>query len=95
MNMYAFTDLQRVIAERVSENLGRPITAGQYVHIANSFHIYGSYFEEFKGFLNSLEQRTFDERTFKTEDVADIIAEARDQIRESIEAEKDTGRRGL
>ncbi|BCW98016.1 MAG: hypothetical protein KatS3mg024_0843 [Armatimonadota bacterium] len=95
MNMYAFTDLQRVIAERVSERLGRPVRAGQYTHIADSFHIYGSYFQEFEGFVKSLEARSFEERTFRTEDIEDIIAEAREQIARSLAAEVETGRKGL
>ena len=63
MNMYAFTDLQRLVAERLSARLGRKIRSGQYTHIADSFHIYGSYFSEFEGFLKTLEKRTFEQRT--------------------------------
>jgi thymidylate synthase len=95
MNMYAFTDLQRVIAERVAERLGRPIRVGQYTHIADSFHIYGSYFQEFEGFLASLEKRTFEQRTFRTADVQELIDEARVQIARSLEEERRTGRKGL
>jgi len=95
MNMYAFTDLQRLIAERVSERLGRPIRVGQYTHIADSFHIYGSYFEDFRGFLTTLEKRTFEQRTFRTEDVQVLIDEARAKIARSLEEEKRTGRKGL
>ena len=95
MNMYAFSDLQRAVAERLAKELGREIRIGQYTHIADSFHIYGSYFDEFEAFLKTLETRTFDQRVFATEDVADIIEEARRQIAESLEAEKATGRKGL
>jgi len=95
MNMYAFTDLQRAVAERLSKELGREIKVGQYTHIADSFHIYGSYFDEFEAFLKTLETRTFDQRVFSTEDVADIIQEARQQIAASLEAEKQSGRKGL
>ena len=95
MNMYAFTDLQQAVAERLSEKLGRRIKPGQYTHIADSFHIYGCYFQEFEGFLNTLKTRTFEERTFRTEDVQEIIDEAREQIRASLELEQTTGRRGL
>lgn len=95
MNMYAFTDLQREIAERISKIMGREIRIGQYTHIADSFHIYGSYFTEFEGFLASLETRTFAERTFRTEEVAEIIEEARAQIARSLEEEKISGRKGL
>lgn len=95
MNMYAFTDLQRGIAERLTQELGREIRVGQYTHIADSFHIYGSYFAEFESFLKTLETRTFDQRVFATEDVQDIIDEARQQIVKSLEAEKVSGRKGL
>jgi len=95
MNMYAFTDLQRVIAERVSERLGRTIRVGQYTHIADSFHIYGSYFEEFEQFLQSLNKRSFEQRTWRTSDLQEIIEEAREQIKQSLERERQTGRKGL
>ena len=95
MNMYAFTDLQRVIAEQLSEKLGRTVRVGQYTHIADSFHIYGAYFEEFEGFLKSLESRTFEQRTYRTEDVQDIIDEAREQITKSLAEESTSGRKGL
>ena len=95
MNMYAFTDLQRKVAEEVSKRLGREIKVGQYTHIADSFHIYGSYFEEFEGFLNSVKARTFEQRTYRTEDVQDIIDEAREQIAKSMEVEATSGRKGL
>ena len=95
MNMYAFTDLQRAIAERLSQRLGREIGVGQYTHIADSFHIYGAYFEEFEGFLKTLQARTFEQRTYRTEDVQDIIDEARIQITKSLQAEAVSGRKGL
>jgi thymidylate synthase len=95
MNMYAFTDLQRMIAEKLSERLEREIRVGQYTHIADSFHIYGAYFEEFEGFLKTLKMRTFDQRTYQTEDVQEIIDEARQQIAASLEAETLSGRKGL
>ncbi len=95
MNMYAFTDLQRVVAEQVSARLGRPIEVGPYVHVADSFHIYGSYFEEFQGFLASLTKRTFEERTFATEDVQPIIDEAREKLARSLAEERASGRKGL
>ena len=47
MNVFALTDLQRVIAERIADKLGSPVRVGRYVDISDSFHIYGSYFEEF------------------------------------------------
>jgi len=95
MNMYGFTDLQRAVAEKLSERLGREIRVGQYTHIADSFHIYGAYFGEFEGFLDTLKSRTFEQRVFDTADVQEIIDEARVQIAESLRAEASTGRKGL
>ena len=70
MNMYALTDLQRFIAESVSEKLGREVSVGQYVDISDSYHIYGSYFTEFESqFLNMLEKRSPQERVWNTADV--------------------------
>lgn len=95
MNMYAFTDLQRVVAEAVSGKLGREIRVGQYTHIADSFHIYGAYFDEFERFLDTLKSRSFEERTYSTEDVADIIEESRVRISKSLADEAESGRKGL
>jgi len=68
MNMYGFVALQEKIAEDLSEKLGKEIKVGQYTHMADSFHIYGSYFDEFKGFLKSVEDRTFEQRVFDSRD---------------------------
>jgi thymidylate synthase len=46
MNVYALTDLQNIVAARVSEKIGRPVRVGRYVDITDSLHIYGSYFCE-------------------------------------------------
>ena len=88
MNMYAFTDLQRVVAERISEGLGRTIRVGQYNHVVDSFHIYGSYFADFEGFLSSVAQRTFEQRTYRTEDIQILIDEAREKVRDSLARER-------
>ncbi len=88
MNMYAFTELQKLLAERLSERVEQIIQVGQYNHIVDSFHIYGSYSEEFKGFLETLEKRTFEQRTFTTEQIAPLIEEAREKIAASLAGEK-------
>ncbi len=95
MNMYALTDLQRLAAEQLSHELGSEIGVGQYTHVCDSFHIYGAYFDEFEGFLDTLKTRTFDQRVFYTSDIQDIIDEAREQIAESLRREMGSGRKGL
>ena len=92
MNMYVFTDLQRVMAERVGERLGRRILVGQYNHVVDSFHIYGSYFDDFKGFLKTVKNRSWEQRTYRTEEVQVFIEEAREKIAAELAAEKEVGR---
>ena len=87
MNMYAFTALQARIAQQLAERMERPIVPGQYNHIADSFHIYGSYFEDFRGFLETLKTRTFEQRTYTTEEVAPLFEEAREKIVAKLAAE--------
>lgn len=83
MNIFALTEMQRRIAARVSELSGQPIRIGRYCHIADSYHIYGSYFSEFEGrFIGGLSRRSFEERTIRYEDVRDIMEEARPAILE-------------
>jgi thymidylate synthase len=74
MNMFALIQLQKRIAERIAELAGRQVLLGRYVHQADSYHIYGSYLDEFQArFLKALETRTFERRTFRYEDVKDIM----------------------
>ncbi len=60
MNMFAFTELQRMVATEVG------VAPGEYMHISDSFHIYGADFQEFEGFLKTVEMREFDQRVFTT-----------------------------
>ena len=82
MNIFALTDLQRVIAERLSEKMGKPVKVGRYVDIVDSFHIYGSYFGEFKGFLKSVEERTFEQRTWNSEFAEPMFEDGRKRLEE-------------
>ena len=77
MNMFALTQLQRRIAGRIAELSGKRIALGRYVHQADSYHLYGSYFREFEGrFLKALETRPFEARTFRYEEVRDVMEES-------------------
>ncbi len=83
MNMFALTQLQVKIAARITELSGRKIELGRYVHQADSYHIYGSYFEEFHNrFLKAINSRPFEQRTYRYEDVREIMQEAIPAIRE-------------
>ncbi len=87
MNMFALVQLQAKIAARVSDLAGRRVAVGRYVHTADSYHIYGSYFHEFEGrFLGALQKRSFEQRTMRYEDVRDIMEGARPAILEKARA---------
>jgi len=66
MNMYAFTELQKDMARRLSERTGREIVPEEYHHHALSFHLYGSYFREFAGFMEQLTKRP--DRYFRSDE---------------------------
>jgi thymidylate synthase len=83
MNIFALVQLQAKIAARVSALSGRDVSVGRYVHSADSYHIYGSYFHEFEGrFLGALQKRTFEQRTMRYEDVREMMDAARPMILE-------------
>ena len=50
-NMFAFTELQRVLAERLG------VGVGPYIDISFSYHIYEYDFEEVQRFLNTLKKK--------------------------------------
>lgn len=83
MNIFALVQLQQKLAQRVREISGTPVKVGRYCHMADSYHIYGSYFREFEGrFLGALAKRTFDRRSLNYSDLREIMEEARPRILE-------------
>ncbi len=83
MNIFALSRLQAELAGRISEKSGREVKPGRYLHQADSYHLYGSYFEEFtERFLGGMKRRSFEERTFNWCDVREIMEEARPAILE-------------
>jgi thymidylate synthase len=91
MNIFALVEIQRRIAARVGELMGRTVRLGRYCHMADSYHLYGSYFREFEErFLRSLEKRTFAQRTMRYEDLREMMEAARPTI---LEKARRIGRR--
>lgn len=80
MNLWAFVDLQRYIAEQLAECLGRTVLCGRVVDVSDSYHIYGKDWEEFKGFLAMAKRRTFLERTWSTLFAKPFFEEARQKL---------------
>jgi thymidylate synthase len=90
MNMFALIQLQKQIAQRIEKQSGLTVRIGRYMHQADSYHIYGSYFNEFEErFIKALDNRSFEERTFRYEDVKEIMEEAIPSI---LEKAKNMGR---
>jgi thymidylate synthase len=81
MNLFALTDLMRVIGERLEQRLSAPVVLGRYAEFVDSFHIYGSYFKEFEGFLGTVKKRTFNDRVWDTGFAEPFFREAREKLR--------------
>jgi thymidylate synthase len=64
MNVYALTDLQRVIAEGITRKRDEPVKVGRYVDISDSLHIYGSYFDEVEPEIEKMRRSPFTERSW-------------------------------
>ena len=81
MNIFALVQLQQLIAQRIGKLTGQIVRLGRYCHMADSYHIYGSYFREFEGrFLGAQERRTFEQRTLRYADLRDLMEEARPEL---------------
>jgi thymidylate synthase len=80
MNMFALTDLQHRIAEAVSARLGQKVSVGRYVDISDSFHIYGSYIQEFQQFQQTIRERKFADRIWPSSFAEPFFKEARKRI---------------
>ncbi len=82
MNIFVITELQKLIAQKIGDKLGREIKVGRYVDISDSFHVYGSYYDEFAGFLKTVEVRTFEQRTWDTEFAEPMFEEAKERLKQ-------------
>jgi len=80
MNIFALTDLQRLIAEEIAARGGFEVVLGRYVDISDSFHIYGSYAEEFKNFLKIVTERSFEDRTWPSDFARSFFEDARAKL---------------
>jgi thymidylate synthase len=82
MNVYALTDLQRTIAERIAQKIKKPVAVGRYVDISDSLHIYGSYFGDVSREIEKMRTSPFTERAWESTSPAFemMTAEARDKL---------------
>jgi len=84
MNAYAFTDLQRIIAERIAAKTGKPVSVGRYVDISDSLHIYGSYFDDVAKEVEKMRSSPFTDRAWESTHPAFemMTQEAREKLRQ-------------
>lgn len=67
MNVYALTDLQRIMADRISVKMGKEVTVGRYTDISDSLHLYGSYFSEIKLEIYKMVEQDISNRVWTTD----------------------------
>ncbi len=67
MNVYALTDLQKIIAQKISEKIGKTVTVGRYVDISDSLHIYGSYFDSVSREVEKMRSGSFKQRSWRSD----------------------------
>lgn len=84
MNMFALTDLQRLIAEQVAALRGKRVLVGRYTDISDSYHIYGKDWEDFEKFRTSVRSRSFEERTWTTAYAERFFEEARQKLQAEL-----------
>ena len=66
MNAYALTDLQKIIADKISAKLSAPVRVGRYVDISDSLHIYGSYFTNAEIEIEKMKTTPFTDRAWES-----------------------------
>lgn len=74
MNWFAFIELQQYIAKRLN------VSVGSFIFMAHSYHIYGSYWGEFEGFLKTLKNRSFEDRVWDTATAIPMFIEGCDRL---------------
>lgn len=67
MNVYALTELQSIVAQRISDNIGKAVKVGRYVDITDSLHIYGSYFREVQAEIEKMAQGDYRSRAWRSD----------------------------
>ena len=86
MNVYALTDLQRIIAEEVSRRLVRKVKVGRYVDISDSLHLYGAYFDEIEPELRKMKaDPDYTKRAWRSDysAFARMVEETRERLKEN------------
>jgi len=87
MNVYAITDLQRLIAEKLAEEFKKEIKIGRYVDISDSLHIYGRNFEKAAPEIPKMGGTSYKERAWESTDP--VFVAMTEEMREKLKENPD------
>lgn len=93
MNVYAMTELQRIVAQDLTERCNIQINVGRYCDKSDSLHIYGKDFRGVMGFEEFLERTknvSLDKMVWNTEYIKPMLIEARHTLAAQLDCEKKT-----
>lgn len=83
MNVFALTDLQGWMAERLAERMDTSVTCGRYVDVSDSLHIYGSYRDaDLAEELEKMKSSPYSERAWDSAVLEPMFREVRENLRE-------------
>ena len=81
MNVFAITDLQRRMAERISERLCKTVACGRYVDVCDSLHIYGSYRDEkLEAEIAKMQRSPYTQRAWDSSVLEPMFEEVRQKL---------------
>ena len=73
-NTFALTELQKFVADEVG------VEVGSCMCLADSMHIYGSYFDELDGFMSYMGNTKFEDRVFDTQFAIPMYIDGCDEL---------------
>ncbi len=82
MNLWGTKELEREIAERISENIGEEVKVGQMVDDSDSYHGYGRDFEMYERFLKTAKSRPMEEKVWEESRVDHYLEKGRKKLME-------------
>lgn len=86
MNVFAVTDLQRWMAERLAARLGMRVRCGRYVDVTDSLHIYGSYrTEQLEREIEKMKSSPYTDRAWDSSVLEPMFEEARARLAEDVD----------
>jgi len=81
MNVFALTDLQRLMAEQIAARFGCAVCCGRYVDVSDSLHIYGRYRDEkLRHEVERMRSSPYTDRAWDTAQLEAFFEEARGNL---------------